>query len=1122
MTGSFSTEIYKKILGDTLRTVCVDRASGKTGNFEKLFFPLKIDEGKYAFQKYSQQMLQARKDRKKVPLSTVEIKSQNTQLQRALAARLGNLMPSLTVPRIPGKTREEWNIESNSLLAKGIQGKIDSQLADLQLNIAMENGDSTQDVRQEEKPQSATIPVADTPEKTAQGGFAALLMEEPEETISPGALIIQSPFHKSRVVAVASAGHGKTTLLKRLALYCCQEARVDAAVDIQRYGLTYDYDRIPCLVYLRNITDSNYCIQKAVCDGIFSLCSGDFTANGSASVLYESYVEPETGELDREKLLADITEWVEENEKRFLLLLDGLDELPDQMRLHFLTELEAYLEKAPQTHVVVTSRVAGLSEKGVKQKLSDLQFRGRSIMPLTDTEAQAYAEKWLKETQPEDMVQQLLNAVSQILTERRFIYLKEFMRTPLDLLVILKQVASNTLSLNRYRMFRDMMWELFTNHEKKYNRKRSVFEDTMAILGFVAYHMQMNESLYITMTELRNLTGGLQRLSFQTELLRDKSVESVVELLNTLAANVGIIEKDDRAQEVGFTFPIRAHQEFLTAYACCHLKLDANQSRTNPTGIISSHLGDSRWLSVINFALSDLYTTNNREFELLIHEVFKKVKDLEQLQTIVESDLPISREHAKVLCENAFRTTRLSEQQRKLLMTCMHTQSGPVYNYALRTSFLNCQSGECPYLEAYALTAVMWGLDSGHSPYETAVKSLSAGTRNSAKLGAKIISLLATSCMEEDPLPEFKKQAKADLMITKELVGMLKEGALQYRDAQFVITLVDLWVSKQNDYPAVKTCFDQELYTVVTEAISKESETIRRLCVAGANVTQDSRYQEVVELFTALGTLPLLPGWIGRWSMDLYAGTFLCAMYERAKEDSKLDQIAFAVCCLYYSWDLGEFLEAWTVDICKGVQSHLTRMESYNTREQNHFSHMRWNMGPLEANYWKTKQQAINAFQKSKSPMELFREGDLIGAANACIAALDVPETTVKNHLAFLLRYGKLDSKLLDGGQEYDIPELLSEQLSLKNPFACCNMMLYQVEQGNYEEARRWIDKISSEGWHLITDEFWKTELWDRKQDPEGALVCMLAVHYGGCRFDAYQQMLESVCMHNPALVKLL
>ena len=52
---------YRKALEKSLERISFDRSSGESFSFEELFYPLEIDEGKYAFQSYAEQMELAHK-----------------------------------------------------------------------------------------------------------------------------------------------------------------------------------------------------------------------------------------------------------------------------------------------------------------------------------------------------------------------------------------------------------------------------------------------------------------------------------------------------------------------------------------------------------------------------------------------------------------------------------------------------------------------------------------------------------------------------------------------------------------------------------------------------------------------------------------------------------------------------------------------------------------------------------------------------------------------------------------------------------------------------------------------------------------------------------------------------
>ena len=132
------------------------------------------------------------------------------------------------------------------------------------------------------------------------------------------------------------------------------------------------------------------------------------------------------------------------------------------------------------------------------------------------------------------------------------------------------------------------------------------------------------------------------------------------------------------------------------------------------------------------------------------------------------------------------------------------------------------------------------------------------------------------------------------------------------------------------------------------------------------------------------------------------------------------------------------------------------------------------------------------------SVMSLFRQGDTLGAANHCIRTFGMESGSTYNNLAFLVRYGHLMMHDLDKSLgEFTIPDLLESGVSQNYCYAVLNMALYDMEIGSYLNAYELILQISDENWNQMAGGFWKQDLWDPWQDPEGALVCLLAQKYG-------------------------
>lgn len=1072
---------YRKALESSLERISFDRSSGESFSFEDLFYPLEIDEGRYAFQSYAEQMELAHKliSSSAVTYSNMSsAKVQATEIAekiRLLQSRMGSSASQNEPPQEKHKNDDAPVGNDNKAISKQILEKIRNQ----QLNRTVGSELPTFEESQSERTE--------------------LLEQEPQ--FDHSSLIIPDNARISRILAVASAGHGKTTLLRRIALYYCHPfSDSDNHLEIRKkYSLSGDF--IPCLIQLRDITDQNYSIAKAIESSVISVFRNSSFGRNNADALLESSVQ----------------KWISSVRSKLLFLVDGLDELSDSMRFSFLSALDDYLLSNSQTHVIMTSRVAGLSDSKVQSILRKMGFRGRSIIPLTDEDAKKYSERWIDATQPVEQREQLKSAIEQILNQNKFKYLKEFMRTPLELLLILKQIANDSFSLNRFQMFRDTLWEYFTNHVKKYDQKRPIFEDTMTLLSFIAYQMQLNDSMFISVHELEKLSDELSHLSFHTNLIKSGTLDDYREVLDSIAANVGIIERDDRTSDIVYTFPIRAYQEFLTAHACCHLRLNTELSKPDPCGVLRQHLNDSRWISITNFALSDLGTNNQHDFDAIINLIFKEISDIEQLRAVVEADLAITKDHALVLCENAFSNQVLTEDQKELLIACMNTKSAYAYAYALKASYQATASDD-RYLEANALSTIIWEYSSGRSAYKKAFACLQSGTKSQIKLGAEMISVMSKTLMDEVS-EAYKEKIRKDFRVSEDLLVTLASNAKLQEDVFSVTALTNIWLSKADGSEKAKLLLDADLASLVIDSISKSIPTIQKLCLGGRDVVKSPEYKRIQEMVFTLGSIPFSSRTRSLLDLDqgnLFVSTFLQAMYQSSKDDVDVDQVAIATACLYYCWDINRFMEAWTSEICRGMPSEYVRKDMCSVREQNHFDLVRKGLAKLERAYREEHQDDLNRLNGGSSAdpvFSMFREGDFRGAANHCIKAMGSGNAN-KTNLAFLLRYGHLSKNDLDSQAEYSIPDLLEEGVQNQESYALLNMALYELELKHYSQAESLLDKISEEGWHDVSERFWYPELWERISDPEGALVCVMAHAYGNCDFDDYEEMLESVKQH--------
>lgn len=124
--------------------------------------------------------------------------------------------------------------------------------------------------------------------------------------------------------------------------------------------------------------------------------------------------------------------------------------------------------------------------------------------------------------------------------------------------------------------------------------------------------------------------------------------------------------------------------------------------------------------------------------------------------------------------------------------------------------------------------------------------------------------------------------------------------------------------------------------------------------------------------------------------------------------------------------------------------------------------------------------------------MEQFERDQYGKAAQYTIDHLGEPGLTHHN-LAFLLRFGKVNTSKLSAPFALDVEELLQDELKNNEASARLNLSLLRLDQNALEQAKKMLEDFTAEDWNEVFS-FWHKHLWVGKQHPEGALVCMLAV----------------------------
>ena len=138
--------------------------------------------------------------------------------------------------------------------------------------------------------------------------------------------------------------------------------------------------------------------------------------------------------------------------------------------------------------------------------------------------------------------------------------------------------------------------------------------------------------------------------------------------------------------------------------------------------------------------------------------------------------------------------------------------------------------------------------------------------------------------------------------------------------------------------------------------------------------------------------------------------------------------------------------------------------------------------------------------------MGLFRNCEYHDAAQIHIEIMDMDDILMRNDLAFLIRFGHLSEDELAAPFSLKIPELLSDGVREKEGFSLVNMALYCIENKENEDACRYFAMVRPEDWADVFD-FWYQDIWlEKDNDPEGALISLLANRAAGGDLIAHEE----------------
>ena len=144
---------------------------------------------------------------------------------------------------------------------------------------------------------------------------------------------------------------------------------------------------------------------------------------------------------------------------------------------------------------------------------------------------------------------------------------------------------------------------------------------------------------------------------------------------------------------------------------------------------------------------------------------------------------------------------------------------------------------------------------------------------------------------------------------------------------------------------------------------------------------------------------------------------------------------------------------------------------------------------------------------KDPSITELFKAGEYLDAAKLCIKQLTelnngMFTVSLKNNLAFLIRFGEINTAKLSAPFSLKFTDLLTEGIERDEEFSVLNCALCEIRSKHYKKAKELLLKMTKSDWASVLS-FWRNDIWiEKNHHPEGAFVCYLAHKLCGFEFD--------------------
>ena len=371
-----------------------------------------------------------------------------------------------------------------------------------------------------------------------------------------------------QLLVLGRPGAGKSTFLQHIAVEC-NEGRFHA-------------EQVPIFLRLRNFTEDTEASSIALLDYLRQDCLSD------CSLTLEQW----------EQLL---------REGRLMLLLDGLDEVPEQQSDRIVREIRQLADRYHRNQWIVTCRIAAQTYR----------FDGFTDVEVADfdrQQAKTFVAKWFGAVaggqEAEAKAETLMAALEQPENQR----IRELAVTPILLNLACVVFASRgNFPSKRSELYQEALLILFNRWDEERRIKRSslsqrqnLYRDLTSaqkrrILGYIASETFEQEQLFFKHEEAQRLItrhlAMVEAASQDAEGLKQDSEA----ILKVIEAQHGLLV--ERARRI-YSFSHLTFHEYFTAQQIVQV-----QSLQDPQGAIDrllDHLHEPRWREVFFLVVEQL------------------------------------------------------------------------------------------------------------------------------------------------------------------------------------------------------------------------------------------------------------------------------------------------------------------------------------------------------------------------------------------------------------------------------------------------------------------------------------------------------------------------------------